>query len=100
MQQIKKCVNISGSAVGDVRVNPDVETVGAAERLRGYEVGSKLKRFDSDEKSVHNLVSLLLKRSTKCSKQYPLFNNETTDKCGRLVAQPQTGRRVNRGLVC
>jgi hypothetical protein len=63
--------------------------------------------FDSPEKSLHNLVSLLLtqqrgqaKRNTATfaavkgkdlsstefsSWQDPLFNNETTDKCGRLV---------------
>ena len=53
------------------------------------------------KKSLHNLVSLLLTqwqmRSESDAMQYMrylLFNNETTDKCGRLVAQHEWLRFV------
>ena len=58
------------------------------------QIETKTNRFDSVKKSLHNLVSLLLTqwqtRSESDAMQYMqclLFNNETTDKCGRLVAQ-------------
>ena len=51
-------------------------------------------QFDSVEKVLHNLVSLLLKQNAKAKcpesrKQYRIrstlfFKNLTTDKCGRL----------------
>jgi len=53
--------------------------------------------FDNFEKLLHNLVSLLLKQQRGESSEanqikrqasslaVPFFNNETTDKCGRLM---------------
>ena len=63
---------------------------GVAGRLAGVVKSSEilLTWFDKLKKLLHNLVSLL--HTTRCTaangkaKRELLFNNETTDKCGRL----------------
>ncbi|WP_129152485.1 hypothetical protein, partial [Achromobacter aloeverae] len=67
------------------------------------EVKKFRNEFDNFKKLLHNLVSLLLTRrrnengvasqaNSERQLAVPLFNNETTDKCGRLmrIARPSS----------
>ncbi|WP_439683794.1 hypothetical protein [Cupriavidus oxalaticus] len=62
--------------------------VGAAKLARWLQQKKIAELVDETRKALHNLVSLLqtTQRAERQSRVAKFFNNQTTDKCGRWVA--------------